>query len=76
MSDEAREANEYLYDAMWENFKADVTAQRQLSDTITSGQLDDYMAAFESANGDMAQMALIPTLSTHLKHAPKFAMSD
>ena len=67
MSDEAREANEYLYDAMWENFKADVTAQRQLSDTITSGQLDDYMAAFESANGDMAQMALDTNLVDALK---------
>jgi len=58
MSDEAREANEFLYSALWDKFRADVTAARNINPLVTSGKVDDYMSAFESANGDMAKLAL------------------
>ncbi len=58
MSDEAREANEFLYSALWDSFRTDVTAARNINPLVTSGKVDDYMSAFNSANGDMAKMAL------------------
>lgn len=58
MSDEAREANEFLYSALWDNFRTDVAAARNINPLVTSGKIDDYMSAFNSANGDMAKMAL------------------
>lgn len=58
MSDEAREANEFLYSALWDSFRTDVTAARNINPLVTSGKIDDYMSAFNSANGDMAKMAL------------------
>ncbi|PWW39212.1 signal peptide peptidase A [Idiomarina loihiensis] len=58
MSDEAREANEFLYSALWDSFRTDVTAARNINPLVTSGKVDDFMSAFDSANGDMAKMAL------------------
>lgn len=58
MSDEAREANEFLYSALWDSFRTDVAAARNINPLVTSGKVDDYLSAFNSANGDMAKMAL------------------
>ncbi|MAO67243.1 MULTISPECIES: signal peptide peptidase SppA [Idiomarina] len=67
MSDEAREANEFLYSALWETFHADVTAARNINPLVTSGKIDDYMSAFNNANGDMAKMALETNLVDALR---------
>ena len=44
MSDEAREANETLYNELWEEFRGSVTATRNINPRLTSGKIDDYMA--------------------------------
>ncbi|MDV6315073.1 signal peptide peptidase SppA [Idiomarina sp. HP20-50] len=67
MSQEAREANKFLYSALWENFHRDVTTARDIDPLVTSGKIDDYMSAFNKANGDMAQMALETNLVDALK---------
>lgn len=67
MSEEAREANQFLYSALWENFHADVTAARNINPLVTSGKVDDYMSAFNNANGDMAKMALETNLVDALR---------
>ncbi|MGM0905480.1 MAG: signal peptide peptidase SppA [Pseudomonadota bacterium] len=67
MSEEAREANQFLYSALWETFHADVTAARNINPLVTSGKIDDYMSAFNNANGDMAEMALETNLVDALR---------
>lgn len=67
MSDEAREANEVLYSALWEQFRNNVTAAREIDPVLTSGKVDDYLNAFNAANGDMAQMALDANLVDALR---------
>lgn len=67
MSDEAREANAFLYNDLWQQFKRDVTHQRDLGDAFVKGELAPYMEAFEQADADMAQMALQANLVDALK---------
>ena len=67
MSDEAREANETLYSELWAEFRNSVTTTRNINPRLTSGKIDDYMAAFDEANGDMARMALDNNLVDALK---------
>ncbi|MCK7458554.1 signal peptide peptidase SppA [Idiomarina aminovorans] len=67
MSEEAREANEFLYSALWKNFHADVTAARNINPLVTSGKINDYMSAFNNADGDMAKMALETNLVDALR---------
>lgn len=58
MSDEAREANAFLYDELWQQFKQAVVNQRDIDNAVIDGKLDPYMAAFEAADANMAKMAL------------------
>lgn len=67
MSEEAREANEVLYSALWSHFRNDVTAARDIDPRLTSGKVDDYLNAFNAANGDMAKMALDSNLVDALR---------
>lgn len=67
MSDEAKEANKVLYDELWNQFKADISAQRELSADLLSGDADRFMALYDAANGDSAQFALNTGLVDELR---------
>ncbi|MGM0481220.1 MAG: signal peptide peptidase SppA [Pseudomonadota bacterium] len=67
MSDQARQANAFLYNALWQEFKQDVVSQRQLTDAVASGLMEPYLAAFNNANGNLAEMALEANLVDQLK---------
>lgn len=58
MSDEARLANKELYDALWASYLSAVSSQRQLDARVLSGSMDDFRAAMNDYDNDMAQFAL------------------
>ncbi|MGM0525413.1 MAG: signal peptide peptidase SppA [Pseudomonadota bacterium] len=67
MSEQAREANAFLYDELWQTFKRDVLNQRDLTPAVASGELEPYLAAFNEVDGNMAEMALQGGLVDALK---------
>jgi protease-4 len=58
MSDEARLANQELYDALWADYLAALSAQRALDARVLSGQMEDFRAAMSEFDNDMAQFSL------------------
>lgn len=58
MSDEARLANKELYDALWADYLAKVSAQRTLDARVLSGAMEDFRAAMTEFDNDMAQFSL------------------
>ncbi|WP_404399231.1 signal peptide peptidase SppA [Idiomarina seosinensis] len=67
MSEQARQANDFLFNDLWQEFKQDVVNQRQLTDAVTSGLMEPYLAAFNNANGNLAKLALEANLVDALK---------
>ncbi|WP_088328374.1 signal peptide peptidase SppA [Lacimicrobium sp. SS2-24] len=58
MSDAAREANEAWLGALWQQYKEDVAAARDMDINNFDEQVDAFMTKFEAAQGDFAQYAL------------------
>ncbi len=58
MSEQAREANAELYNALWQTFVARVEQQRDIDPRLLSGTIDDFQAMLAENNEDMAQVAL------------------
>lgn len=67
MSEQAREANAFLYNELWQQFKTTVSNQRKIDAAILDGKLASYMNAFEQADANMAKMALTANLVDALK---------
>ncbi|WP_258806895.1 signal peptide peptidase SppA [Pseudidiomarina sp. CB1] len=58
MSEQAREANAQLYDALWQTFVTRVEQQRDIDPRLLSGTIDDFQAMLAENNQDMALVAL------------------
>lgn len=58
MSEQAREANAELYDALWQTFVGRIEQQRTIDPRLLSGTIDDFQAMLAENNEDMAQVAL------------------
>lgn len=58
MSAEARLANKELYDALWAAYVATLSTQRELDARVLSGSMDDFRAAMNEYDNDMAQFSL------------------
>jgi protease-4 len=58
MSDEAREANQALVDALWRNYTSRVTENRGLAAHEFAAYVDDFAPRLEKVGGDMARLAL------------------
>ncbi|GAC14573.1 signal peptide peptidase SppA [Aliiglaciecola lipolytica] len=58
MSEPAKEANKAWLTVLWNQYKTDVAAARNLSPTDFDEDLDNFLVKFEQANGDFATYAL------------------
>ncbi|PTC00312.1 signal peptide peptidase SppA, partial [Thalassospira xiamenensis] len=67
MSDEAREASSELYDALWQAFKDDLMARRDISSELLNGDFEDFLELFAQADADSATFALQTGLVDALK---------
>ncbi|MCC5856403.1 MAG: signal peptide peptidase SppA [Idiomarina sp.] len=69
MSPEARQNLELWLGEQWEQYLEVVQRGREISPLATSGKLDDFFAAMEAADMDMARYAVQMGLVDDLKHA-------
>ena len=69
MSDAAKEANEQWLGVLWDQYKSDVSALRNLSEDSFDESLDSLLSKFKAAGGDFSQYALnsklIDAVMTH-----------
>ncbi|WP_113906012.1 signal peptide peptidase SppA [Aliidiomarina celeris] len=68
MSDEARENLEGWLNEQWQQYLTTVVRHRDIDPRMTSGKLEDLLAALEESNYDMAQMAQENGLVDELLH--------
>lgn len=72
MSQEAREANQLLYDELWDTYVADLAQLREIDPRILSGQMEDFIAAVAEHENDIAAMAVTTGLVTALYSREQF----
>lgn len=69
MSKAAKEANEQWLGVLWDQYKSDVSALRNLSEDSFDESLDSLLSKFKAAGGDFSQYALnsklIDAVMTH-----------
>lgn len=66
-SPEAREADQYWMQDVWQRYLADVAAERKLDAAKLAKQIDDSVAGVTAAKGDLAKLALDEGLVDELK---------
>ncbi len=67
MSDEAKEANRAWLGDLWQNFKQDIAAARQITADDVQAYIDNSIMLLQQTNGDSAQVALNNNLVDGLK---------
>lgn len=72
MSPEARDANKFLYDELWETYIADLKQLRDIDARILSGDMNDFLAAVAEHNDNLAEMAVGTGLVTGLYSREQF----
>ena len=58
MSDAAKEANQQWLSALWQQYKTDVAAAREMPVSNFDEQVDTFLQKFEQVDGDFARYAL------------------
>ncbi|RUO60373.1 signal peptide peptidase SppA [Pseudidiomarina insulisalsae] len=66
MSEQAREANAELYDALWSDYIAIIAQNREVDPRLLSGEIDDFQAILAENNQDMAKVAVAGGLADEL----------
>ncbi|RUO25650.1 signal peptide peptidase SppA [Aliidiomarina minuta] len=67
MSEEAREANEAWLNELWTQYLNGVQNNRDLAPEVTSGLIEDYLALYQRAGNNQAEMAKQAGLVDELK---------
>lgn len=66
-SEASREADAYLYNALWNNYTADIEKQRKLPAGAIMGMIDNLPQRLKDNGGDMARLTLDTKLVDGLK---------
>ncbi|CAB0149918.1 Protease 4 [Pseudidiomarina piscicola] len=58
MSEQAKEANAELYDALWADYTSSLQQLREIDERLLSGTIDGFKAVLAESDEDMAKMTL------------------